>query len=313
MKITKVTASKNFDRYYYGKEEAEKYGDLICDKLAGKTVSKRKDLAEYPGGLIYEAEKLGIEDFFDLLKALEGLCYQGRAAEIDDSTYKVFEAEGIAAGTDYKRISRFNEYDNPHILRGDWAKMSDEEAEEEARKLSIDDPTDVYYVQYDDVMDPASDKRWLRGKSYDASSQYEELMKVKRQPVESAQAITAASNLPKELRYIYDDLKYTLGSQHVGLAVTANLGNGQTAFITLNTPVDNQVLLTAVDFSDEVFEAPEEAVNYVLDEWNKEHIVDSSEEIEELEDVESSKEIKASTSTDAQSTDKPFEFGCVTC
>jgi hypothetical protein len=75
------------------KEEAEKYGNLICEKLAGQTISKRKDMAEYEGGLIYEAEKLGIEDFFDLLEALEGLCYQGRAAEIDDSTYIVYGEE----------------------------------------------------------------------------------------------------------------------------------------------------------------------------------------------------------------------------
>ena len=56
--------------WYFGKDEAERFGDLICEKLAGKTVSKRKDLAEEPGGLIYEANRLGIEDFFDLLKAL---------------------------------------------------------------------------------------------------------------------------------------------------------------------------------------------------------------------------------------------------
>ena len=88
MKIT-VTASDRADRWYYGKEEAEAYGDYICENLAGKTVSKRKDKAEYPGGLIYEADKLGIDDFFDLLNALEGLCYQGRAREIDDSTYLI--------------------------------------------------------------------------------------------------------------------------------------------------------------------------------------------------------------------------------
>jgi hypothetical protein len=88
MKIT-ITASRNPDRWYFGREDAEKYGDLICDSLEGQTISKRKDLAEDVGGLIYEAEKLGIDDFFDLLKALEGLCYQGRAREIDDSTYLV--------------------------------------------------------------------------------------------------------------------------------------------------------------------------------------------------------------------------------
>lgn len=74
--------------WYFGKEEAEKFGNLVVSKLVGKTVSKRRDLAEEPGGLIYESNKLGI-DMWDLLRALEGLCYQGRVQEIDDSTYLV--------------------------------------------------------------------------------------------------------------------------------------------------------------------------------------------------------------------------------
>lgn len=73
---------------YFGKEEAEKYGSLIIEQLAGKTVSKRKDTAEFPGGLIYEANILQI-DTWDLLKALEGMCHTKDALEIDDSTYKV--------------------------------------------------------------------------------------------------------------------------------------------------------------------------------------------------------------------------------
>lgn len=93
MKITITASSRSSDRWYFGKEQAEEYGDLICEKLAGQTVSKRRDLADFPGGLVYEADRLGIEDFYDLLKALEGLCYQGRAEEIDDSTYLVYDKE----------------------------------------------------------------------------------------------------------------------------------------------------------------------------------------------------------------------------
>lgn len=78
-----------FDRgWYFGKEEADLHGDMIVQNLSGKTVSKRRDKAEEPGGLIYEANQLGI-DMWDLLRALEGMCYQGRAREIDDSTYLV--------------------------------------------------------------------------------------------------------------------------------------------------------------------------------------------------------------------------------
>lgn len=75
--------------FSFGEEEAAKYGDLIQSQLSGKTVSKRRDLADAPGGLIYEAKRLGIEDFYDLLEALEGMCADGRAQEIDDSTYLV--------------------------------------------------------------------------------------------------------------------------------------------------------------------------------------------------------------------------------
>ena len=74
--------------WYFGKEEAEKYGDLIVANLVGKTVSKAIATAEKPGGLIYEADKIGM-DMWDLLGALEGLCYLGKAVEIDDSTYYV--------------------------------------------------------------------------------------------------------------------------------------------------------------------------------------------------------------------------------
>ena len=80
---------------YFGKTAAATYGDLIADRLKGKAVSKRRDTANEPGGLIYEANKLGI-DMWDLLEALEGMCNEGRAREIDDSTYKILGASDLA-------------------------------------------------------------------------------------------------------------------------------------------------------------------------------------------------------------------------
>lgn len=79
---------------YYGQTAAATYGDLIADRLKGKSVSKRRDTANEPGGLIYEANKLGI-DMWDLLEALEGMCNEGRAREIDDSTYKILGASSV--------------------------------------------------------------------------------------------------------------------------------------------------------------------------------------------------------------------------
>ncbi len=73
---------------YFGKAKAEKYGSKISRELSGKTISKRKSLGEQPGGLVYEAKKLDI-DMWDLLEALEGMCADGRAKEVNDSTYLI--------------------------------------------------------------------------------------------------------------------------------------------------------------------------------------------------------------------------------
>lgn len=82
--------SVNDDRYdnYYGKEEANKYGAKIIQALRGKTITKSRDRSNQPGGLEYEAKKLGI-NMWDFLRALEGLCYQGKADETSDSTYRI--------------------------------------------------------------------------------------------------------------------------------------------------------------------------------------------------------------------------------
>ena len=69
-------------------------------------------------------------------------------------------------GTNLKRISRYNEFDNGHVLHNDWKKISDEEAEELAKQASIKDPTDVYYVQFDDIMNSSNNNRWYKGKLY---------------------------------------------------------------------------------------------------------------------------------------------------
>ena len=83
-----VNASRN-DRDYFGQEMAELWGDKIQKYCKGMNISKRIDLAEQPGGVIYEAERIGISDFYDLIEALEGMCHDGRAVEVDDSTYRV--------------------------------------------------------------------------------------------------------------------------------------------------------------------------------------------------------------------------------
>jgi hypothetical protein len=64
-----------------------------------------------------------------------------------------------------KRIARYREFDNGHVLH-QWDEMSNEEAEEKAKQASIKNPNDVYYVAYDDIMNPRSDISWYRGNQY---------------------------------------------------------------------------------------------------------------------------------------------------
>lgn len=71
--------------------------------------------------------------------------------------------------TKFKRVSSYKEFDNGHVLHSDWKEMSSEDAENIAKQKSIDDPDNIYYVVYDDVMDPSSDLRWINGKSYNYS------------------------------------------------------------------------------------------------------------------------------------------------
>lgn len=79
------------------------------------------------------------------------------------NSLKLFQK--LNEGTNQKRISRYREFDNGYILHS-WYEMTDEEAEEKAKQASIKDPTDIYYVQYDDVMNPCSDIRWYQGNQY---------------------------------------------------------------------------------------------------------------------------------------------------
>ena len=74
---------------------------------------------------------------------------------------------GFNPETVKKRIACFEEFDNGHVLRS-YEKMSVADSEERARKASINDPENVYYVAYDNIMEPSSDLYWFQSKSYDS-------------------------------------------------------------------------------------------------------------------------------------------------
>ena len=85
----------------------------------------------------------------------------------------------LTEGTAYKRIARYNEFDNGHVLHNDWQDISDEEAEELAKQASIEDPTDIYYVQFDDIMNSSNDNRWYKGELYTVNEIRDKLRKEK--------------------------------------------------------------------------------------------------------------------------------------
>ena len=76
------------DMDYFGKAEYETYGHIVAEELAGCVISKRQDMSNLPGGLAYESNRVGL-DMWTLLCCLEGMCYNGDAEELDDSTYVI--------------------------------------------------------------------------------------------------------------------------------------------------------------------------------------------------------------------------------
>lgn len=81
------SASEHYSDYF-GQREADEHGDKVVSALQGRTISKSFSQADKPGGLKYEAEKLELS-VNDLLRTLEGLCYQRRAYEVSPTQYYI--------------------------------------------------------------------------------------------------------------------------------------------------------------------------------------------------------------------------------
>lgn len=81
--------------------------------------------------------------------------------------YKTMDEESVTEAFDVdkvqKRIARVDEFDNGHVFFN-YEKMTSAEAEEKARQMSIKNPDKVFYVKYDDIMEPCSDIKWKNGK-----------------------------------------------------------------------------------------------------------------------------------------------------
>ena len=63
-----------------------------------------------------------------------------------------------------KRIACTTEFDNGHVMHGDWQRIPVIEAELIAKEKSLKNPDKTYYVQYDDLMIGSSDLQWKNGR-----------------------------------------------------------------------------------------------------------------------------------------------------
>ena len=62
-----------------------------------------------------------------------------------------------------KRIACTTEFDNGHVMHGDWQRIPVIDAELIAKEKSLKNPDKTYYVQYDDLMIGSSDLQWKNG------------------------------------------------------------------------------------------------------------------------------------------------------
>ena len=131
--------------------------DALVDEFfndKGLVVKTQKETTEEDGSDTYSAEH-----YYDI----DSLYFKRVPVK------EAFDVDKVA-----KRIARHNEFDNGHVLHN-YERMTSAEAEEKARLASIEDPDDIYYVSYDDIMNPSSDIKWKNGQQL--TEDYEPLNK----------------------------------------------------------------------------------------------------------------------------------------
>ena len=80
------------------------------------------------------------------------------------------------------RIARWDEFDNGRVI-WHYEKMDSQEAEELARQKSLKYPEDIFYVKYDDIMNPTSGYLWKNGKRYNSYEEITESKKVSKKKI----------------------------------------------------------------------------------------------------------------------------------
>lgn len=123
---------------------------------------------------IRTAEERYVNDHPDYPVANRDIWFDHGTLILDDNDGNYFESkqcEAFDADKVKKRIARTDEFDNGHVIHDDYFTSTSDEAEEKAKQMSIDNPGKTFYVKYDDVMNPSSDKKWKDGKEITESAE----------------------------------------------------------------------------------------------------------------------------------------------
>lgn len=150
----KITPTE--DEMYEVTPGQKKYKDIPTAKWAIRTAETRyvKDHPDYPVAnrdIWFDHGTLVVDDF-------DGNYYEGRKCES-------FDFDKVQ-----KRIACTDEFDNGKVMHDDYFNSTSDEAEEKAKKMSLDNPDKTFYVKYDDVMNPCSDIKWKNGEKITESS-----------------------------------------------------------------------------------------------------------------------------------------------
>lgn len=130
----------NQDKWYFGKEAYENYGQAIEDKFGGVEISKRIADADKPNGLRTVAKEVGANDEYDIVEALEGMARNGQAEEIEDGVFRINKSNKMSSLIDNDMtVKELDEtaqwlYDND---RNEWNKFTDNELKELAKLTQI--------------------------------------------------------------------------------------------------------------------------------------------------------------------------------
>ena len=133
---------------------------------------------KHPGYMDYEYCTKVVNQFKDALRSKDQEGARAARKELSSIGYSneeigTIEKEALKEAFDadrvQKRIACTTEFDNGHVFHNDYFRASSAEAEEMARQKSIENPGKVFYVKYDNVMEPCSDIKWKNGQKINES------------------------------------------------------------------------------------------------------------------------------------------------